>query len=50
MCSLGVVNALTILKVALNGFRNLYTYNGVLWIKDTMIGVNDYDQVKVWMN
>ncbi len=48
--SLSFYNAMTILNNSLRGFKNLYNYNGTLWIKDSMIGVNQNDEVRVWLN
>ncbi len=28
----------------------MYNYNGSLWIKDSMIGVNQNSEVRVWLN
>jgi len=48
--NLSFSNAMVILKVALKGYKNLYNYNGLLWIKDNMMGINQNDEVKVWLN
>lgn len=35
---------------ALKGFQQIYKSQGVLLVKDSMIGINKQNDVKVWMN
>jgi hypothetical protein len=35
---------------SLKGFQQIYKSQGVLLVKDTMIGLNKHNNVKVWMN
>jgi hypothetical protein len=39
-----------ILRVALKGYNQIYKVHGLLRIKDTMIGLNQKNEVKVWLN
>lgn len=43
-------NALTLLRSALLGFKDLFKVNGLICVKDTMIGVSAKNKVKVWLN
>lgn len=38
------------LNTALKGFQQIYKSQGVMLVKDTMIGINKDNHVKVWMN
>lgn len=38
------------LKNALKGFQQIFRSQGVLLVKDSMIGINKKNEVKVWMN
>lgn len=42
--------AINILNKALRGFQQIYKSQGVLLVKDSMIGINQHNRVKVWMN
>ena len=35
---------------AMKGFQQIFKSQGALLVKDTMIGVNRHNDVKVWMN
>jgi hypothetical protein len=35
---------------ALKGFQQIFKSQGALLVKDTMVGVNKKNDVKVWMN
>lgn len=48
--NLSFENSIRIVNVGLRGFRNLVEYNGLFWIKDSMIGVNQVGEIKVWLN
>jgi hypothetical protein len=43
-------NAITILREALSGFKDLFKVNGLICVKDSMIGVSAKNKVKVWLN
>lgn len=43
-------NAFTLLHQSLLGFKDLFKVNGLMCVKDTMIGVSTKNTVKVWMN
>ena len=45
-----LVNALTILKASLLGFKDLFKVHGVICVKDNMIGISTENKVKVWLN
>lgn len=42
--------ALNMAHKSLKGFQQIFKSQGALLIKDTMIGVNKNNDVKVWMN
>jgi hypothetical protein len=43
-------NAVTILLATLEGFKDLFKVNGLLCIRDNMIGISANNKVKVWLN
>jgi hypothetical protein len=43
-------NSLLLLRVALTGFRDVFKYNGIISVKDSMIGITPKNKVKVWLN
>jgi hypothetical protein len=48
--NLSAFEGLTFVKRALKGFQQIFKSQGVLHVKDTMIGVNKVGNVKIWMN
>lgn len=42
--------AVNMANKALKGFQQIYKSQGVLLVKDSMIGVNKENEIKVWMN
>ena len=43
-------NAVTILRCTLLGFRDLFKVNGIMCVRDSMIGITARSRVKVWLN
>ena len=43
-------NAIAILKCSLLGFKDLFRVNGLLCVRDSMIGISSRNKVKVWLN
>lgn len=44
------MEALYVMDRALRGFQQIFKSNGITLVKDSMIGINQYGQVKVWLN
>ena len=45
-----ILNAVTILKSSLLGFKDLFKIHGLICVRDSMIGISAKNKVKVWLN
>lgn len=48
--NLSASEGLNIVHKSLKGFQQIYKSQGVMLVKDSMIGLNKQNNVKVWMN
>lgn len=50
MSSLRPLNAIILLRSALKGYQHLSRVHGMFAVNEQMIGVNEQQEAKVWLN